>query len=122
MHKIKFFFRDLYWDLRKRVQRFLRGYAWEDLWNIDAWFIATLEPMLKHLQKYHCGYPIQYTNEEWDERLGRMAELLHYMDEWNVIDELCGGDVTDTEIRKTMDKNRKEFFEMFSEDFYSLWD
>ena len=123
MRIIKFVIRDFYWRLLKRRQRFIRGYACDDVWNINTWFIETLEPMLRHLQKNHCGFPGEYTDEEWTTRIGKMADLLHHMDEWNVIKELYDGDYMKMkEIYETMDKNKNEFFEMFSKDFYALWD
>ena len=119
---------DLYWNLRKRIQRFIRGYAWEDVWNIDAWFIDTLEPMLRHLQKHHHSYPMRYTSEEWEKRLGKMADHLHLMDEWNVEEECFDTDCSEGIIAKSkriydiMDKNKEEFLKMFAEDFYDFWD
>lgn len=122
--KIKNKFRDIWWDLRKRTQRFMRGYANSDAYGFFEWFVQMGEPMLRHLQEHHCGFPVNYSSdEEWTRRIGEMAEHLHYMDEWNVIDELYGGDYTRMkEINETIEEHKTKFFKMFSEDFYNLWD
>ena len=114
--------RGVWWDLRRRWQRFLRGYAWTDVWNLDSWFINTVEPMLRHLQKEGMGYPFGYEPEEWAERLGQMADHLHLMDEENVVEEVFGGDYIAREINDVMKDHCEKFFEMFSKDFYNLWD
>ena len=115
--------RHLYWDLRKRVQRFKRGYAYVDVWNFFDWFIKTAEPMLRHLSENCVGNPVEYTEEEWSARLKEMADCLHYMDEWNVIDELLDGDyMRFKECSEIMQKNHDRFFELFSADFFNLWD
>lgn len=115
--------RHLYWGLRKRIQRFKRGYAWVDVWNFFDWFIETAEPMLRHLSENCVGNPVEYTEEEWSARLKEMADCLHYMDEWNVIDELLDGDyMRFKECSEIMQKNHDRFFELFSADFFNLWD
>lgn len=124
----------MYWKIRRKIldswrnfrracQRFKRGYAWVDVWDYFDWFITMSEPMIRHLQENHCGHPFEYTDEEWTQRLKEMADCLHYMDEQNVIDELYGGDYMKAkEVSATMEENRKKFFELFSKDFYHLWD
>lgn len=120
--RIRFFIRDAYWNFRRNCQRFSRGYSWGDVWDMYSWFLETLEPMLRHLQKEHMGHPGKYSDDEWTERLGKMADCLHLMDECNVIEEVYGGDYMNKGIAATMEENKKKFFEMFAEDFYSLWD
>ena len=56
---------DLYVKLRKdkddefedkmRWQRYERGYADSDVWNLNSWFMETLYPMLKTLRETHSG-------------------------------------------------------------------
>ena len=48
--KIKWEVKDFWYDLRRRVQRFKRGYAYSDVWDIDYWFMGTVKPMLIHLR------------------------------------------------------------------------
>ena len=59
------YIRRFFWNLRDRCQRFIRGYAWSDITDMDWWFIRTAEPMLRYLQEHHYGTPGKYTDEEW---------------------------------------------------------
>lgn len=112
-----------WYHFRARCQRFRRGWAYSDVWSMDDWFIQTLEPMLRYLQAHHHGVPLGYTDEKWTQRLGRMADCLHLMDTGTVQEELFDGDLTKyNEIFDAADKNKTEFFELFAEDFYGLWD
>lgn len=122
-YRIRFLARDIPWKLRRNWQRFRRGWAYSDVWDIDYWFMEMLEPMLRHLKEHHFGNPFDYTDEEWESRLGEMADHLHLMDEENVTEEIYGGDATKfKEIYETMQEHKEEFFEMFAHDFYALWD
>lgn len=112
-----------YWNFRERCQRFKRGYSWTDVFGMPQWFIYTVEPMLRHFSANHIGYPGKYSYEEWSRRLGEMADLLHYMDEGNVIDELLDGDaIRWEETDRIRMENKDKFFSMFAEDFFNLWD
>lgn len=113
-----------YRAFQARCQRFIRGYARRDARAVDLWFIETPEPLLRHLQQHYCGYPPMYTAEEWGERIGKMADLLHLMDEENIRNELFqGGLSADTsEIKKEKEINKTAFFKMFAYDLYDLWD
>lgn len=122
-YRIRFRVRELPWKLRRNLQRFRRGWAYSDVWNINHWLMEILEPMLRHLKEHHFSTPFDYTDEEWEARLGQMADCLHLMDEENVIEEVYGGDAMKSqEIYETMRENKEKFFEMFSHDFYTLWD
>ena len=112
---------------RGKVQRFRRGYAWEDVWNLDVWFIETVKPMLQHLLKYHCGTPVSLTPKKWEGILERMIELLDYMDEDGAIGHLgiTQGKYSKEDFEKLgrlRDVSKDEFFKLFSEWFYDLWD
>ena len=122
-YRIRSLVRELPWKLRRNWQRFRRGWAYSDVWDIDFWFIEMLEPMLRHLKEHHCAHPFDYTDEEWEARLGQMADYLRLMNEENVIEEVYGVDAMNLkEIYETMQENKEKFFEMFSHDFYALWD
>lgn len=122
-NRMRFLIKDLPFRLRRNFQRFLRGWSYSDVWDIDFWFMEMVEPMLRHLKENHIAHPYEYTSEEWEARLEQMANYLHLMDENNVIDEVYDGDVTKyKEIYATMEENKNKFFEMFVHDFYSLWD
>ena len=67
------------------------------------------------------------TNEEWEDVIDDMLYHLKYMDEWTVIQEL-EKDIPDDwnaslkTVDEVMDKHKNEFFRLFSEYFYNLWD
>lgn len=127
MHVIK----EWFYDIKYRCQRFIRGYADCDVWNINEWFIKTLEPMLKELASTTSSSPYMYTYDQWVLKLNEMADALHFMLEDNIIEELEGGwdkylsDISIEDYQRvsnTIVQNKDKFFEMFIEEFWSLWD
>ena len=126
-YKIRNFFTNKWWNLRKRCQRFKRGYAWVDVWNMYDWFINTNKPMLEHLLYTHQGYPCGIDNKEWEAILQEMIDCLTLMDENKAQEYLnISDDDYSAESRNRVDELTKEkknrFFELFSEWFYCLWD
>lgn len=63
-YRVRNFIREKWWEFRQRCQRFKRGFAWGDVWDMDAWFISTAKPMLEHLLKKHWGHPCNIENEK----------------------------------------------------------
>ena len=51
--RIKLFFS----NLKARWQRFIRGYADEDVWSIDWWFLHNVPRMLDDLANDTMGIP-----------------------------------------------------------------
>ena len=114
-------------NFRKRCQRFKRGYAWSDVWNMYDWFIDTNKSMLEHLLYTHQGYPCGIDNKEWEAILQEMIDCLALMDENKAQEYLnIADDDYSAESRNRVDELTKEkknrFFELFSEWFYCLWD
>lgn len=122
------------WDkFRRRCQRFIRGYAWSDVWSMYGWFMLMLEPMLIHLRHNHVGVPMEFENnpEGWEAVLDEMIACLKLMDEENVYEHLGFGDhesyscMTKEDygnVYKTMEENKNRFFELFGKYFFDLWD
>ena len=116
--------------LRARWQRFKRGYSYGDVWDMDYWFMRTVKSMLIHLRDHHCGVPIEFENDDkaWSDVLTDMVSCLNMMDESQVYKELGFNNrlnmtKEDYEtVYRIMDKNKNEFFELFSKYFYNLWD
>lgn len=114
-------------NFRSRCQRFRRGYAWTDVWNMNQWFIDTVRPMLEHLLKHHSGYPGNMSPGQYDEELSEMIECLRLMDEENA-KEYCRfqeDNISMGAIQKyedVMEKSKKRFFYLFEKNFWSLWD
>ena len=117
--------------LKYRTQRACRGWADCDTWSIDMWFLEVVPQMLGHLRENRCSQPAHMTSEEWNSILGAMIFLLNEMNE-----ETCSqqNDIEYTsdnadkflarerELSNYMDHCKDEFFKMFSEHFYDLWD
>ena len=126
-YRIRNILRDAYYNLKYRCQRFIRGYADEDIWNIDSWFLGSMKKILPEYLKRNNGHPISVNEDEWHEILVTMKGLLYEMDE----DELCKQTYNRElyeipsevarEIIKEAENNKEEFFRLFSKYFNHLW-
>lgn len=133
-YKIRNTLSDFWYDFRRRCQRFKRGYAYSDVWDIDFWFKRTIKPMLVHLRDHGIGIPWELYNHEdeneridWENILTEMIECLDLMDEDNVQEHLGIADDDHSiesyqKVTELMDANKDRFFELFSKWFYCLWD
>ena len=118
-----------WYDFRCRCQRFKRGWAYGDVWDIDQWFVRTIKPMLIHLKNNGTSYPIGFNDiSEWRTVLEEMINCLNFMDEDYTLDFL-DFDNYDCMTRDDWEhvyeihiNNKNRFFELFSEHFYDLWD
>ena len=90
------------------------GYDEYATWMTFSWFIDTMKPILISYRKNHCGYPIDLENEEWNNVIDKMISLLDDMDEDNP--KYNKGNFEE------MYKAKDDFFKLFSEYFYNLWD
>lgn len=120
--------------LRARWQRFMRGYSYGDVWDIDYWFMRTVKPMLIHLRDNGHGIPFDlYLDGEeneraaWEAVLTEMIECLELMDEDAAEKylDIANDDYSVESYQKRnnlMDEKKNRFFELFSKHFYSLWD
>ena len=121
-------------NLRARCQRFIRGYSYGDIWDMDCWFKRTVKPMLIHLRDHGIGIPnalyLEGSENEraaWEEILTEMVECLTLMNE-DEAEKYLG--IADNDysvesykrVNDFMDEKKKRFFELFCEHFYSLWD
>ena len=126
-YRIRKTFKDACYNLKYRCQRFIRGYADEDIWNLDLWFVEAMKKLLPEFIKRNNGYPSDLTEEEWYEILTTMIKLLYEMDE----DELCKRiynrefyEIPNEAAREIIEKaenNKEEFFRLFSKYFNHLW-
>ena len=62
-------------------QRGKRGWADIDVICMDYWFFRTVIPMLKRLKDTKHGYPVDMTEEEWDEKLNKMIRCFEEANE-----------------------------------------
>ena len=124
--------KDSWWHFRQRCQRFKRGYAYADVWDMDQWFMRTVRLMLIHLRDHGNSFPMEFnTRDEWWSVLNEMINCLNFMDEDIARSFLGFGEIGDwkrmTEedhkhVYKIMAENKIRFFELFSKYFYNLWD
>ena len=126
---------DFWYGFRVRCQRFKRGYAYGDVWDMDVWFMRTVKPMLIHLRDYGIGIPGEFVVDgenqraNWENVLTEMINCLDMMDEDNVYESL--GFYDDDQLLSIenykrvgaiMEENKNRFFELFSKYFYYIWD
>ena len=112
--------------LKWRCQRFIRGWADEDTWDIDWWFIKTLSPMLKKFKEDNDSHPFKLSEEEWDKILDNMVYYLEGMNGEGAVKQLYGEGANLTvddykEISNHMTHSKEEFFKLFTQYFYDLW-
>ena len=133
--RIKYKIDRLWYNFRCRCQRFKRGYAYSDVWDIDVWFMRTVKPMLIHLRDYGIGIPgelvVDGENQRanWENVLTEMINCLDMTDEDNVYESLGFYDYDQLlsiedykRVGAIMEENKNRFFELFSKYFYYIWD
>lgn len=76
--------------LRFFKQRHTRGWDDRETWNLDAAFAEWILPRLKRFKVLNNGYPMDLTEESWNELLDVMIEGFTIMaseDKWALSDE-----------------------------------
>lgn len=131
-YRIKNTISDFWYDFRCRCQRFKRGWACSDVWDMDDWFMRTVKPMLFRLRVHGISFPIEFKDRtEWEAVLNEMIACLEFMDEDNVYALLGFCEIEDYKrmtkedhenAYRIMEENKNRFFELFSKYFYDLWD
>lgn len=119
--------RDVYWEIRYGFQRMFKGYDSVDCFETYAKFTDRYYKILTRYKKNHCSFPEGMTEKEWDNIIDEMLKHLYYMDKHNVEKELSKGmpknwRPSGSTVYVIMDKHKDEFFKLFSEYFYNLWD
>ena len=125
--RVKLKIRDVYWEVRYGFQRMFNGYDFVDTFSTYSKFIDRYSKVIIALRNNHWGYPCNLSEEEWNNILDEMIYHLHYMNEDNVEKELekdvpKDWNVSPKTINEIMEKHKDEFFKLFSEYFYNLWD
>lgn len=120
--------------------RYLIKYGYDEYatWETFDWFIRTMRSILSNYRAGHCGVPIliedypfdssdnneeakskrKLNDELWDSIIDKMISLLDDMDEDNPKYEKMNL----LEVDKLREEAKDEFFKLFSEHFYRLWD
>ena len=131
-YKIKWNIKDAWWNFRKRCQRFKRGYAYVDVWDMDQWFMEIVKSMLIHLRMHGDSFPMEFNErDEWCAVLDEMISCIVFMDKDNVCKFLGFYGIKEWKLMtpednervyKIMAENKEKFFKLFSKHFYDLWD
>lgn len=135
MYRGKYFwknFRDIHILFERIFFTLKHGYSPVAKWETFAWFIDVMKEILTNYRYNRCGDQIlidnylnndgtenRDENEEANNKLfDRMIELLNKMDERNEIYDDMDWKAKD----RLMNNAKNEFFKLFSEYFFSLWD
>ena len=102
------------------------GYSPVAQWEIYEWFMSVMKEILTNYRYNRMGSPVVIDNsfdvvvneEEYNAILDRMIVLLDLMDEHNKL----YNDMDWKEADKKKEDAKNEFFKLFSEQFYGLWD
>ena len=109
------------------------GYSPVAQWEIYGWFMSVMKEILTNYRYNRMGSPVVIDNffdvkeensndianeEAYNAILDRMIDLLDKMDESNPIYDNMDWKESD----KAIVNAKNEFFKLFSEHFYSLWD
>ena len=118
--RLKAKLRDRRHERRMKRQRYKRGWADDDAWSVDIWFIRTATPILERYRDNLQGWDNSRfaTFEENKAAVSRLVGLLYKMRDPVLMD----GKPESPEEAKERVEAKDEFFKLFSEMFYGLWD
>ena len=101
------------------------GYSPVAQWEIYGWFMSVMKELLKNHRNNRWGTPVIIDSGNEDENieaynkiLDNMIDLLDKMDESNPIYDNMNWKEED----EARENAKNEFFKLFSEHFYCLWD
>lgn len=122
--RLRFKIRDLRYIPSRLYYFFKHGFSQTARWAFDGYFIEMMKQILVEFRDNRFGYPIlnaELTYEEnrrdWRRIMNRMLTLLNFMDEENKIYD----NISFEEQYAMMDNAKKEFFDLFCENFYYFW-
>lgn len=104
------------------------GYSPMAQWETFEWFICVMQEIMQNYRDNRCGdfmlpdVPQDQWNNKTNEYYDNMIALLDKMGEnyWGF-----GNDISDEERDKRNEESSKakdEFFKLFAQEFYNLWD
>ena len=117
--------KDAFYSFKYRCQRFIRGYSDEDVFEFAYNLKDHIEKILKDFIECHSGYVGD--EEEYDKKLKDMLYHLEWMDEQKISNEIFDKYKTYfpeyyKEINDTLEFHTEEFFKLFKEMYWTLWD
>lgn len=99
-------FKEFFHYIKRRFQRGRYGICHYDAWDLDYYLLNVFENGIKVLREKTCGYPMQVTEDEWNNILTRMEELVIV---------LKTEDINNPEIDKYYDEDIDVWFEKIKE-------
>ena len=128
LNQMRWKIKDSIFDFKMRRQRFKRGYADKDWWNMDVWFCKIIKPMLETLRDHTHSYPNEFESfDEWKKILNEMIYYADNMDIEKATDKFfkmkpIGSYENYKALSEEITFNKEKFFTLFSKYFYDLWD
>lgn len=108
-------------NLRRRFQRFCRGWATQDALEFSYWFTETIPPMLEKLAEHTKNVPEGFSEDAWVAKLHELADearLLNTLD-WQDFVNTCGR-VDWRKAHAVLDDRIKHFFAEFAKYFQEM--
>lgn len=101
--------KQLLWSIKYAFQRAVRGYDDRAVFSLDTSFQGTYLAILKDFKANLHSYPGNMSPQQWNEVLDSLIFHLSRIEDDNLTyDE--------------QEKSKNEFFKLFSEHFFDLWD
>lgn len=60
-------------------QRAIRGFSDYDCFDLDTYYLNLIKDTLRHLARNTHGYPLNYTEESWNQKLNDLADRIEYI-------------------------------------------
>ena len=125
--RAKLWIKDIFWEIRYGFERMFKGYDSVDVFETYSKFIRRYHKILNEFKNNHYTCPWEIPEDEWNDIIDKMLYHLHYMEEKNVEEELMrdvpdGWTPSGKIVYEIMNKHKDEFFKLFSEYFFNLWD
>jgi hypothetical protein len=133
-YKIINYFSNFKFNLKMKIQRFKKGYASIDYWDITNWFFTYVPKLLKELKKNLHGTPPDLTTEEWINILDEIAEGFEigkkindgeaiFLDDFEKFSEENKKKYGSNGKYELVDKQKFEkSFDLFKKWIFNLWD
>ena len=109
--------------IKRAIERFRKGYCYEDIWSFDNWLSRTIANGLREFKQNCHTYPNDLDNwEEWMKVLDEMIEC--FEEQTRGIENLKGQDITEQwDKRRNYQKEKlHRGLELLEKYYYDLWD
>lgn len=101
--------------VRRFIQRGKRGYADEDVWNLEYYLADVISASVMHLRHHNMAYPSDLTPEEWNATLEKISHG------FKAAADFCDGGIP-METEPQMLSELDVAMDLFKKHFFNLWD